>query len=194
MRSKSSRRNNRSGSSSMAASTDQTSAGVDSAVADRSGGASPATSSPRARPKRQRHVDFGGLDSHVGYAVRRAQVAVFQDFMRAVATTGIRPAQFSILTVIAANPGLKQADVSRALGIERGRLVLVLHELERRGLARRAVSDVDRRSHALHLTPKGERLLAQLNIVVGDHERRMTAKLGPEDKARLLALLQRLVD
>jgi DNA-binding MarR family transcriptional regulator len=178
----------------MAISTDQTSAGVDNAVAERPKGSSPATTRPRSRAKRQRNVELAGLDSHVGYAVRRAQVAVFQDFMRAVAETGIRPAQFSILTVIAANPGLKQADVSRALGIERGRLVLVLHELERRGLARRAASEVDRRSHALHLTPKGERLLAQLNVVVGDHERRMSAKLGPEDKARLMELLQRLVD
>ena len=178
----------------MAASTDQTSVGVDSAAADRPKGTSPATSRQRNRSKRQRSVELAGLDSHVGYAVRRAQVAVFQDFMRSVEATGIRPAQFSILTVIAANPGLKQADVSRALGIERGRLVLVLHELERRGLARRAASEVDRRSHALHLTPKGERLLTQLNTVVGDHERRMSAKLGPEDKARLMELLAKLVD
>jgi len=175
----------------MAAATDHASVSIAEAEPDRA--AAPA-GAPRARAKRQRAVDLAGLSTHVGYAVRRAQVAVFQDFMRAVASTGIRPAQFSILTVIAANPGLKQADVSRALGIERGRLVLVLNELEKRGLARRAASDADRRSHALHLTPKGERLLAQLNTAVGEHERRMTAKLGPEDKARLLELLSRLVD
>jgi DNA-binding MarR family transcriptional regulator len=178
----------------MAASADETSTGVrvESADLDR---AEPAPARPaRTRAKRQRAIELAGLARHVGYAVRRAQVAVFQDFMRAVASTGIRPAQFSILTVIAANPGLKQAEVSRALGIERGRLVLVLNELEKRGLARRTASDVDRRSHALHLTPKGERMLAQLNGLVAEHEKRMTAKLGPDDKARLMELLGRLVD
>lgn len=176
------------------AATDDSSIEVEAEEIGRTDGAADRAARPRKQVKRQRAVDFGGLDTHVGYAVRRAQVAVFQDFLRSVVNTGIRPAQFSILTVIAANPGLKQADVSRALGIERGRLVLVLNELERRGLARRAASDIDRRSHALHLTPKGERLLAQLNVSVGEHERRMTAKLGPEDKARLLELLARLVD
>lgn len=176
------------------AATDDSSVEVDAEEFDRAGSAAGRAARPRQRARRQRAIDFGGLDTHVGYAVRRAQVAVFQDFLRSVANTGIRPAQFSILTVIAANPGLKQADVSRALGIERGRLVLVLNELEKRGLARRAASDIDRRSHALHLTPKGERLLAQLNLSIGEHERRMSAKLGPEDKARLLDLLKRLVD
>lgn len=176
------------------AATDESSVEVDAEEIGRANSATEGAARPRERAKRQRAIDLGGLATHVGYAVRRAQVAVFQDFMRAVAQTGIRPAQFSILTVIAANPGLKQADVSRALGIERGRLVLVLHELEKRGLARRAASDIDRRSHALHLTPKGERLLAELNGLVGEHERRMSARLGPQDKARLLDLLSRLVD
>lgn len=178
----------------MVAATDDSSVAIGRADVDRGSDGSGADARPRSRGKRQRAIDLAGLTTHVGYAVRRAQVAVFQDFMRAVASTDIRPAQFSILTVIAANPGLKQADVSRALGIERGRLVLVLNELEKRGLARRAASEIDRRSHALHLTPKGERLLAQLNGLVGEHERRMSARLGPQDKARLLELLDRLVD
>src|SRR5262245_840414 len=66
--------------------------------------------------------DLGVLDGHLGYFLRRAQVAVFQDFIRTLAAVDIRPAQYSVLVVIGANAGLSQADVAQTLGIERARL------------------------------------------------------------------------
>ena len=49
----------------------------------------------------------------------------------------IRPAQYSILTVIECNPGLKQSEVSEAPGIQRTQFVAMIDELQRRGLVRR---------------------------------------------------------
>lgn len=167
------------------------------------GGAGVAQSAKAAAKKTERRprsaansepVDRGPLPTLLGYAIRRSQIAIFQDFMRSMGATGIRPAQYSILTVIARNPGLKQAQVSDSLGIERARLVLVLNELEERGLARRVLSTTDRRSHALFLTPEGERLLAELDHRVAEHEARLIAKLGQPGRRQLLDLLSRLQD
>ena len=72
------------------------------------------------------------LNDHVGYFLRRLQVALFKDFIRTLAPVDVRPAQYSILILIAANPGRSQAAIGRALGIERARLARMLHELERR--------------------------------------------------------------
>src|SRR5262245_48013435 len=107
----------------------------------------------RARPASRRHgraqtrrngirtpPDVGILHEHLGYFVRRLQVAVFQDFIRTLAPVDLRPAQYSVLVVISANPGLSQADLAAALGIERARLVHLLDRLERRGLIRRLAS------------------------------------------------------
>lgn len=149
----------------------------------------------RSKPAaRAAGVDLGPLPGLAGYALRRSQIAVFQDFMRSMGETGIRPAQYSILTVIARNPGLKQAAVSDSLGIERARLVLVLNELEERGLAKRVLSTTDRRSHALFLTKEGETLLADLDRRVAEHESRLTAKLGQAGQRQLLDLLSKLYD
>src|ERR1700681_4188731 len=96
--------------------------------------AAPAAS---GRPRRVRKnggqsLDIGVLNDHLGYFIRRLQVWVFQDFIRTLAPVDIRPAQYSVLVVIAGNPGLSQSDLAACLGIERARLVRLLDKLEKR--------------------------------------------------------------
>ena len=68
---------------------------------------------------------------------------MFRDFFAVFAPFDIKPAQYSILTIIERNPGLKQAQVCDALGIKRTNFVAMIDELERRGLVRRAESPGD---------------------------------------------------
>ncbi|MEK9970554.1 MAG: MarR family transcriptional regulator [Ferrovibrio sp.] len=138
-------------------------------------------------------VSLGLLDNLLGYRLRRAQLAVFQDFLVAMKDFDLRPAQFSVLAIIAANPGLKQSRVSEALGINRANFVALLDELEQRKLARRAPAPGDRRSNALFLTPKGESFLKDAyRHLLTEHEKRVEAVLGSADKQQLLGLLQKL--
>lgn len=130
------------------------------------------------------------LDHHLGYFTRRFQVWVFQDFIRALSEIDIRPAQYSVLTVIGANPGLSQSDISQCLGIERARLVRMLDRLDRRGLTRRLESSRDRRSHALHLTREGEKLLRQAKTLAAQHEARLADKLGSDNHRIMLGILR----
>jgi DNA-binding MarR family transcriptional regulator len=137
-------------------------------------------------------VDLGLLPGLLGYALRRAQMAVFQDFMIACAAYDIRPAQFAVLEVIGRNPGLKQARVGAALGIQRTNFVPLFDELERRGLARREPVPTDRRSYALHLTEDGRALMARLKHAIEAHDARLTACIGEEAREDFLAKLHRL--
>jgi DNA-binding MarR family transcriptional regulator len=130
------------------------------------------------------------LNDHLGYFVRRFQIAIFQDFIRTLAPADIRPAQYSVLVTIGANPGLSQADLGDALGIERARLVRVLDRLEKRGLTQRLPSAADRRSHALHLTAYGERFLEKVKALAARHEERLAKMLGPERRRMLIAALR----
>jgi DNA-binding MarR family transcriptional regulator len=134
-------------------------------------------------------IDLAGLDQLVGYVVRRAQVWIFQDVRRTLKDLDVTPAQFSVMKIVAANPGLAQARVAEVLFIERARLVQMLDRLEARGLIGRARSARDRRSHALHLTEAGTRLLAHLEQLLQVHERNVVDRLGPKGKSELLRLL-----
>lgn len=139
-------------------------------------------------------VDMGLLGDALGFLLKRAQMAVFADFIGAFAAEDIRPAQFSVLVVIDRNPGLKQSQVSNVLSIKRTNFVPLLDSLEARGLVKRKPAAGDRRSYALHLTPKGRALTARLTALWEQHEARVRERLGEEGRARLFELLGRLVD
>ena len=137
-------------------------------------------------------VDFGPLDRRLGYVLRRAQMAVFRDFFAAFEAFDIRPAQYSILTVIECNPGLKQSEVSEALGIQRTNFVAMVDELQRRGLVRRDPAPNDRRSYALVLTEAGRRLMGELHEVAERHEQRIADAIGAETHRRMFATLWKI--
>src|SRR5664280_875267 len=73
---------------------------------------------------------LGELDHRLGYFLRRLQIWVFQDFIQTLGPMKVRPAQYSVLVVIEANPGRSQAAIGQMLDIERARLARLLHELE----------------------------------------------------------------
>jgi DNA-binding MarR family transcriptional regulator len=126
----------------------------------------------------------------LGYVLRRAQLWVFRDIIYQMAEFDIKPAQFSVLTVIGANPGITQRNLGRSLEIEPGRLVLMLDELERRGLTKREQSGSDRRSRTLSLTSAGKKQLGRLTALADEHEARLLPDIHQEERQRLLAMLQ----
>ncbi len=134
-------------------------------------------------------ADLGRLVGHLGYFVRRAQLWIFQDFIRTLAAVDIRPAQYSVLLVIEANPGLSQATLSQTLGIERARLVRLLDGLEARKLVQRRRSKSDRRSHTLSLTAQGHGALVRIKALADEHEQRLAQKVGVRSRKTLLRLL-----
>jgi DNA-binding MarR family transcriptional regulator len=132
------------------------------------------------------------LTELVGYHLRRAQAAVFDDFMRTMARDQATPGQFGVLMLIGSNPGSTQSAIAKALGVERSTMVAVIDRLQERGLVSREVSESDRRSNALRLTAEGAALTARLKKRVRDHERRIAAGLGEEEKQTLIDLLRRI--
>jgi DNA-binding MarR family transcriptional regulator len=143
-------------------------------------------------PEGERRLDVGPLRSYVGYAIRRAQLAVFQNFLKVMAAVELRPAQFAVLTIMEASPGLKQSQICELLDMKRANFVALFDDLEKRGLAERAPAPGDRRSNALFLTKKGKAFLARANRLHEDHEALIVQRIGAEGKQQLLDLLERL--
>jgi DNA-binding MarR family transcriptional regulator len=139
-------------------------------------------------------ISLGPLDGYVGFMLRRIQTAVLADFIASLGELELRPAQYSLLEVIDANPGLRQSDAAAALGIQKANFVALVHELERKSLLRRLRSTADRRSYALHLEPRGRRVLQAARDMHDVQESRLAAQLGARDRERLLTLLGRLAD
>lgn len=152
-----------------------------------------ATLRPRkAAAQKPDEIDLGHLDHVLGYVLRRAQIAVFKDFRRTFARFDISPTQYAVLSVLADHPGLRQGDVSVALGIKRANFVAVLDELERRGLARHVAVENDRRSRTVMLTEAGAAITADIRALHANNEARYAALLPAGKHAEMIAMLQAL--
>jgi DNA-binding MarR family transcriptional regulator len=134
-------------------------------------------------------VSLGDLSNQLGFLVRRVQLWVFREFTRKLARFEVTPAQYSVLTVVGANPGINQLAVASSLTIERAGLGRLIERLETRNLLKRLPSTVDRRSYVLHLTPEGRKALGRMAASVHEIEKRLADKLGLGDYEYLKHLL-----
>src|ERR1700753_38055 len=138
-------------------------------------------------------LQLGELSELLGYSLKRAQVKVFEDFLRCVATLQLTPAQFSVLLLLEKNPGRNQTEIANTLGILRPNFVAMLDGLESRDLCTRMRSTNDRRSHILVLTDKGRAVLARAKkLVATKHEARLNELLGSANREALLSMLARI--
>jgi DNA-binding MarR family transcriptional regulator len=135
-------------------------------------------------------IDYGVLDSLLGYGVRRAQLLIYEDFVATLAPWSITPQRFSALTVISRNAQLKLTHLARILGIARSGAVLLVDALAAMGYVERVPSPEDRRAYGLVLTPKGAGDLKLITEAVCEHDRRMGARLAPEESLELMRLLR----
>ena len=138
-------------------------------------------------------LQLGELSELLGYSLKRAQLKVFEDFLRCVAPLQLTPAQFSVLLLLDRNPGRNQTEIANTLGILRPNFVAMLDGLESRDLCTRIRSTNDRRSHILMLTDKGRAVLARAKkLVATKHEARLNELLGPANRAALLEMLDKI--
>jgi DNA-binding MarR family transcriptional regulator len=129
------------------------------------------------------------LYARPGFLLRRAHqisAGVFEDECRAVALT---PAQFGVLTVLSAQPGVGQSSLARALGFDKVTVLRVLRGLEGRGLVARTPATDNKRNMCASLTPTGQALLAQAQTPAEQAYRRLLAPLDAGQQAQLLKLL-----
>ena len=113
-------------------------------------------------------------------------------FARRIASLDLTPAQAGLLRLIAWQPGQSQQALAGQLGTPPSRLVLLLDELEERGLTERRRNPSDRRHHALYLTDEGTSLMTQLGQIGAAHEDDICAPLNAAEREQLHSLLTRI--
>jgi DNA-binding MarR family transcriptional regulator len=139
-------------------------------------------------------LSYGDLDEHLGYVLRRAQLAGFDAFHRATANIEITPARYTAFTIIGANPGLTQSALGAALGTARSGAMMVVNWMEKRGLVERRHRPDDGRSWGLYLTRRGESRLRDLNRRVPAEDAAFAGRLSLQETRELRRLLEKLVE
>ena len=91
--------------------------------------------------------------------LRRATRAVTAMYDAALAPSGLRITQFSVLSALARLGPLPVTRLAAEVALDRSTMGRNLDPLERRGLIRIKVGDVDQRERVAHLTAAGERAI-----------------------------------
>jgi DNA-binding MarR family transcriptional regulator len=136
-------------------------------------------------------VDLGLLNEVIGFRLRRIQNHLSRGFTERLAGRDVRPGVFSALALIEANPGLSQTTLAREIGFDKATVVAIIDALERSGWAIRRRSEVDRRRHALSITPQGRAFLNELRDICLATEAKIEAALSRPERQTLFRLLDK---
>lgn len=136
-------------------------------------------------------INYDILEELTGYAVRRAQLSIYDDFSATLGVEGLTPQRFSSLVIIGSNPGISQTRLAEVMGIARSGVVSIIDGFEQAGLVERQDSG-DRRSYNLRLTREGQRQLKKYKSAVKAHDDRVTQQLSDGERQQLRALLGKL--
>ena len=119
-------------------------------------------------------------------ATSRAFEAVYRD------RYGMTRTQWRVLAHLGQFGALTARDSCTRSHIEKTKVSRAVAALEGEGMLARAPSPEDGRAEILTLTEKGEGVYAELGAQARAHDRKLREVIGPEDAARLGAMLKAL--
>ena len=125
-------------------------------------------------------------------ALRQAARRVTKLFDEALAPTGLGLNQFSILAWLNRVGPTTIQELARLLVMDRSTLGHLLRPLEKRGLVRLEVSERDRRSRMVALTPAGKAVVAKGRSRWAVAQRQFESTFGKEAALELRAVLKEI--
>ena len=139
-------------------------------------------------------IKLGELAGFVGLHLRAAYEASFADFEVLLGDDAMRPGYFTMLTLIANNPGISQTQIGRNARRDKSAVTKALRQMEDEGLIRRARLQDDRRTYVSEVTAKGAALQARMEEKALEHVARLVEVIGSERHAVLVETLRDIVE
>ncbi len=142
--------------------------------------------------RRVDRLDATVLETLVGYNARRAWLVIAEVFASRMAEYGLKQVDFSVLSLVAHNPGATSRQLCAMLDILPPNLVSLISALDQRGLIERRPHPYDGRAVGLYLTPKGMQLCGDAEAAVMQLELDASGQLTARERATLIRLLQKV--
>ena len=118
------------------------------------------------------------LQQNAGYLLNRTARIIRERISEALAPLKLAPRDVGTLRLLSDEGPMSQLALGSRHNIDRTTVVAVIDALERRELVVRVTNPKDRRSHLIHLTPRGRKTLAQAAKIVQTEQEKFLAPLG----------------
>jgi DNA-binding MarR family transcriptional regulator len=129
--------------------------------------------------------DEQDIYSRPGHLIRRLQQIAVAIFMEETAEFDVTPVQYSALLAVRNHPGIDQTSLMK--------IGDVVKRLENKRLIRRVISEGDRRTKILYITPSGRHLLSRVKKAVDAAQDKIAAPLSREERREFMRLMHKLV-
>jgi DNA-binding MarR family transcriptional regulator len=133
------------------------------------------------------------LEDHAGYWLRYVSNHVSHAFARKVETQSVTVAEWVLLREMFETGTANPSQLAATVGMTRGAVSKLIERLCRKKLAVRSFSDGDRRYQTVGLTAAGRSLVPVLAQLADENDREFFGHLAPEEKIRLVNVLQDIV-
>lgn len=150
------------------------------------------TTAKRAAPAPGPLALHEALTRNTGFLISRMGMVVQRAFAEQIAQVGLTPRGWGALSVLDKEGAITQQSLGACIGMDPSSMVATIDELEANGLVERRRNPQDRRAHALHITDKGRKTLAEGRRVARRTQEELLAPLDREERAQLHDLLLRL--
>ena len=129
----------------------------------------------------------------LGYQLAQATIATTAVYTRMVGEPfGLRPVEFTMLSLINENPGGSPAQLAKALAVSAPNISMWIDRLEAQGWVVRRRDDNDKRAQQLRLTARGADQVAKATEQVLLGEQKAFAHLSEGERTILVELLHKL--
>lgn len=144
--------------------------------------------SPQSNPSRP----AGDVREHVGYRLKQAHAALRGAMDQALREHDLTVPQYACLEILAAQPGMSNAELARATFVTRQSMNVVLRGLQEGGLLTRPHTAETGRARPATLTEEGLRRLRTAQDDVYAIEARMIRDLSADRRTAILEDLDRM--
>ncbi|MDY0403910.1 MarR family winged helix-turn-helix transcriptional regulator [Sulfurovum sp.] len=132
------------------------------------------------------------MDHSLGFVLNRTALASKNRFNQMIKAYGISPEQWSVLYRVVEQGGISQKVLADSTYKDQGNLTRMIDKLIEKGYIRREADADDRRAVKLFATEKSVALAEAVAPLSGSHNESMTIGFSHEEKATLIALLDKV--
>lgn len=137
---------------------------------------------------------ISGLESHLGYWLRRVSNTVSGEFARSLHARQTSVAEWVLLRHLHEREQTTPGELAGALNMTRGAISKIVDKLQAKGWIRNRVNPEDNRGQLLSMTSVGRRTLPELAKIADQNDDRFFSCLDVGERSSLRRLLAKLAE
>jgi MarR family transcriptional regulator, lower aerobic nicotinate degradation pathway regulator len=128
-----------------------------------------------------------------GHLIRRLQQISVAIFVAQSQKFRVTPVQYSAVLATYFHPGIDQTTLCNIIAFDRSTIGDVVARLQAKRLIKRVSARTDKRRRLLYITPRGRRLIHDIEPTIELIQKSILAPLRPNERRLFMEMLKRLV-